>query len=435
MPIFIKDFKWCDSLQNVVVSIPLKGIPASKVDIVLTSEYLKVSFSPYIFECFFYQPISEDQSTCVADSGIMQVTATKMEQISWPQLMIDNAEDKSVTREIRDRSMVRLAERLQAAESAAKAGHRANEQLSLKEQMKLEDADRARIEAAKQAERDSAMRELEEFRLRQERLRQDAKRVFREEIAAEESAAIEQEEKGVKSFAADESSEEETRQVEQLTQSNRKQPISVESVLGVREPGRIGVSFTARVFPTPERESQKALEEEWLRKQAERRRQADATAEPGDAAADDLSDRERDPVWLRDKGNRLFASGNFLAAINAYSHAISLKSEMHSLYSNRAACHLRLGNYFKAMEDASKALELLQPPVEQNRLARVRAHCRRAAALCGLGANAKAVIELREAARLQPENAEIAEDLRRTEAAAAKDEEEHDGDGLDDVDD
>lgn len=45
---------------------------------------------------------------------------------------------------------------------------------------------------------------------------------------------------------------------------------------------------------------------------------------------------------------------NYLGAVSAYSHAIKLGSKMASLYANRGAAHLGLGNLHKALDDCSQ---------------------------------------------------------------------------------
>lgn len=52
--------------------------------------------------------------------------------------------------------------------------------------------------------------------------------------------------------------------------------------------------------------------------------------------------------------SELFAKENYLAAINAYNLAIRLNNKIPLLYLNRAACHLKLKNLHKAIEDSSK---------------------------------------------------------------------------------
>ncbi|KAG7263689.1 hypothetical protein CRUP_007757 [Coryphaenoides rupestris] len=149
-----------------------------------------------------------------------------------------------------------------------------------------------------------------------------------------------------------------------------------------RASGKIQIKFTPRVFPTALRESRVPEEEEWLRKQAEARRTTGHTELADDLK--DLSDEERNPDWLKDKGDKYFATGNYQGAVNAYNLAIRLNGKIPALYSNRAACHLKLRNLHKAVEDASHALDLLTPPVADNAAARARAHVRRGTAFCEL---------------------------------------------------
>lgn len=106
-------------------------------------------------------------------------------------------------------------------------------------------------------------------------------------------------------------------------------------------------------------------------------------------------------------------AGNYQAALNAYNLALKLNRKLPALYSNRAACHLKLRNLHKAIEDSSQvstsqhlisvtnttfppkmkitsvymswqALELLNPPVADNASARLKAHVRRGTAFCEL---------------------------------------------------
>lgn len=52
--------------------------------------------------------------------------------------------------------------------------------------------------------------------------------------------------------------------------------------------------------------------------------------------------------------SKCFVTGDYLGAVNAYSLAIRLNRKIPALYSNRAACHLKLRNLHKAIEDSSQ---------------------------------------------------------------------------------
>ena len=42
MPIIVKDYEWEENNRYVCITVPLKGVKTSKVDITSTDEYLKV---------------------------------------------------------------------------------------------------------------------------------------------------------------------------------------------------------------------------------------------------------------------------------------------------------------------------------------------------------------------------------------------------------
>uniref|UniRef100_A0A096NM61 Dynein axonemal assembly factor 4 n=1 Tax=Papio anubis TaxID=9555 RepID=A0A096NM61_PAPAN len=138
----------------------------------------------------------------------------------------------------------------------------------------------------------------------------------------------------------------------------------------------------------------------WLHKQAEARRAMNADI----PELCDLKEEEKNPEWLKDKGNKLFATENYLAAINAYNLAIRLNNKMPLLYLNRAACHLKLKNLHKAIEDSSKALELLMPPVTDNANARMKAHVRRGTAFCQLELYVEGLQDYEAALKIDPSN-------------------------------
>ncbi|KDR75063.1 hypothetical protein GALMADRAFT_140613 [Galerina marginata CBS 339.88] len=61
---------------------------------------------------------------------------------------------------------------------------------------------------------------------------------------------------------------------------------------------------------------------------------------------------------LKRRGDRLFAKGNFKAALERYTRAIALDDSNATLWTNRSACHLSLKQYLNACGDASKARAL-----------------------------------------------------------------------------
>ncbi|OQV16281.1 putative Dyslexia susceptibility 1-like protein [Hypsibius exemplaris] len=155
----------------------------------------------------------------------------------------------------------------------------------------------------------------------------------------------------------------------------------------VRSCGTISFTSTPRHFPTPQRESQVLEEETWLRKQADYRKVLD---EPDSACS---RTEERDPLWLKEKGDFFLAAGDYNSAIACYSRAAQLGSNMPEIYMNRALAHFHKNNLHKVLEDSSKALDTYPESVETSRKERTKAHWRRALAFLKMDLMVESLIE------------------------------------------
>ncbi|WAR00965.1 DAAF4-like protein, partial [Mya arenaria] len=352
MPLIVKDYSWEQTDKVLFITVPLKGVKASKVDIFSSEEYLKISYPPYLFECFLYAPVRDTDSVAQVGNGAVIFKLLKQDADKWPQLQSDIIGDKEAMKMKREESFAKAEERAKVEKKMKDEVKRENEQYALKEIMKAEEAERARVEEAKESERRKATEELENWK-------------------------------------------EEQRQAAEL-----KASIFEENAEGAprRQVGKIEVSFTERAFPTPERESCRPLEDE-----AEARRIVELEDE-------NLTEEERNPVWLRDKGNEFFKAGNFEAAVNVYTHAIRLSPILYSCYSNRAACHLKMRNFFKSIEDSSKALELLVPAVQQNADSRLKCHVRRGTSFCELEMYVEGLLDYEAAVKIDPNNEQLKAD-------------------------
>ncbi|XP_046357216.2 dynein axonemal assembly factor 4-like [Haliotis rufescens] len=384
MPLIVKDFSWEENESTLFLTVPLKGVKANKVDIFSSEEYIKVSYPPYIFECLLKCPVDDAQSSANVGNGTVVFKLKKKEQKVWGQLQSDDAGNKEVLRKKREEAQAEVQRRQQEEGKAKAEKKREEDRYALNQMMKLEDSERQRIEDIKQSERKAATDELERWKDEQ-----------RAEAEARKKHLLEQKR-----------AENESKRIEERKKGKKANIFETEKGMPTRQTGRIEVSHTPRVFPTPVRESQAPMEEEWLKKQAEARR----TVELSDA---DLSEEEKNPLWLRDKGNEFFKGGNYQAAVNAYTHAIRLSNKMPGLYSNRAACHLKLRNLIKCVEDCSKALDLLHPPVPQNAASRCRALVRRGTAFCQLEMYIEGLQDYEAGLKLDRDNKELQADAEK----------------------
>ncbi|XP_071964724.1 dynein axonemal assembly factor 4-like [Antedon mediterranea] len=370
MPIAVKDYVWDETEVSIHITIPLKGVKSSKADIFLTDDYLKVNYPPYLFEVLLFKPVDDNKGTAQIGEGTIVFNLVKQQPGIWTRLTSLESGDKELMKSKRQLAVEAAHKKAEEEKKMAAIKKREADKYALKEQMRLDEEERKRIEETKEAERRKATEEIEHWK--------------EHEVQESVTTDKQKEENNGNMFHKD----------------------GTVAIAAPRQGGNIQVTFTPRVFPTPMRESKQADEDAWLKKQAEARRIADCEDS-------DLSAEEKNPQWLKDKGDGFFTSGNYLAAVNAYNLAIRLDSKLPSIFSNRAACHLKLRNFMKCIEDSSKALELLTPPVLANETARARSHARRGTSFCELELYIEGLQDYEAALKINPNNRQLEEDAEK----------------------
>lgn len=138
--------------------------------------------------------------------------------------------------------------------------------------------------------------------------------------------------------------------------------------------------------------------------------------------SDDIKATVADCESQKSKGNEAFAAGEYAQAILLYTLALDRASELpdtsdmtpkkslfarHVVLSNRSACFLKLGEHEKALQDASKAVEM-----EPNY---IKAIFRQGLALHALGRYQEAIVPLAAALKLEPNNKQVKQALQFSE--------------------
>ncbi|XP_018413071.1 PREDICTED: dyslexia susceptibility 1 candidate gene 1 protein isoform X1 [Nanorana parkeri] len=386
MPIIVKDFTWQQTQKELFISVPLKGAKACQSNVLCTEDYIKVNFPPFLFEFFPLSPIDVDKSSAKIGNGVILFTLHKQEPSIWDALSADNME-KEAMQKIREEAVARVQEKAKQDAEAKARRKRENEKYSLEVMMKIDEEERKQIETIKEEERRKASEELETFKA-QQKIEEEQRRIQKEQQRKAE--------------------EKRKNAINKPTHSDHLKPqlraaektVSEKVLPPTRKTGSIKIQFTPRVFPTALRESRLEEEEEWLQKQAAARRAINTD----NLEIQDLKEEEKNPEWLKDKANKLFAVGDYLAAVEALNLGIRINDKIPGLYLNRSACHLKLRNLHKTIEDASKALELLTPPVPDNAAARLKAHVRRGTAFCELELYVQGLQDYEAALKIDPAN-------------------------------
>ncbi|XP_014589522.1 dynein axonemal assembly factor 4 isoform X2 [Equus przewalskii] len=355
MPLQVSDYSWQQTKVAVFISVPLRGVCVRDADVFCTENYLKVNCPPFLFEVFLYAPIDDESSKAKIGNDAIVFTLYKKEAAMWETLSMSGV-DKEMMQRIREKSILQAQERAKEVTEAKAAARREDQKYALNVMMKIEEEERKKIEHMKENERIKATKELEAWKEHQRKAEQP-KGIQREEKLHQQEKQIEEEKKKIKHKSLTRNSA--SRNLATKGRSSENiffDKLKEDSIPAPRSVGSIKINFTPRVFPTALRESQVAEEEEWLHKQAEARRAMNTDI----PELYDLKEEEKNPEWLKDKGNKLFATENYLAAINAYNLAIRLNNKIPVLYLNRAACHLKLKNLHKAIEDSSKAYRIMK---------------------------------------------------------------------------
>ncbi|XP_068131593.1 dynein axonemal assembly factor 4 [Hyperolius riggenbachi] len=392
MPITVKDFTWQQSEKELYISVPLKGAKADWSNVLCAEEYVKVNFPPFLFEVFLFAPIDVDKSSAKIGNGVILLHLHKQEPCHWDALSTANLEKETMQR-IREDAVIRTQEKAKEETQAKALKKREEQKYALEVMMKIDEEERKRIERIKEEERLKADEELERFK-DQQSIKEEQRKIQREHQIHEE----EKRRNATNNSRASKTSQLQTQEAEKPSRENVLPP--------ARKSGSIKIQFTPRVFPTALRESRLAEEEEWLQKQAEARRAINTD----NLEFQDLKEEEKNPEWLKDKANKLFAAGDYLAAVDALNLALRLNDKIPALYLNRSACHLKLRNLHKTIEDTSKALDLLTPPVPANAAARLKAHVRRGTAFCELELYVEGLHDYEAALKIDPANLSVKSD-------------------------
>ena len=150
----------------------------------------------------------------------------------------------------------------------------------------------------------------------------------------------------------------------------------------------LGSSLGKSLTPA-EKEQMKTMMREQSAAASAAQQQAEQTAE---------GRKEARVAFKKGEGNKAFKAGEFQQAAVFYTEALTLDDTQHALFSNRAACFLKLGRYAQAREDAL-ACTKLAPEF-------AKGHFRLALALQAEDKPAEACAAFGEALKLEPSNKE-----------------------------
>ncbi|GLV45861.1 hypothetical protein CBL_11658 [Carabus blaptoides fortunei] len=383
MPIIIKDYTWQQTQKHITIKIPAKRAIKKDVDFLTTRRYIKVHYNQFFFELFLTRDIDNTESNCFITDDEIIIELSKVTPEQWDVLEANiNKPDKL---KLKKKYLEEFEEQVQQ-QAKLKCDKKAElKRVAVRQQIAIDAKFRETIDDIRKEEKEKALSELQLWENKETDTRCKIKEV---PIKCQSST---------------------TRVASTRNIVKNKNVNASPSLPLPRKCQTVNISFTAREFPTPSRESKAQEEQEWLTKQAEARRSAGF--DDGD-----LRPEERNPQWLKEKGDEFFKAKNYLGAISAYTTGIKISNNLTSLYVNRSAAHFACGNLHKSIEDCSTALELMTPICQANLNARARCLARRGAALCKLGLIREGASEMEAALKLIPNDESLKQDLQTVQA-------------------
>jgi len=127
-----------------------------------------------------------------------------------------------------------------------------------------------------------------------------------------------------------------------------------------RLPSRSTFRYTPRIFKTPSRESTISREEIFIIKNRPFLRKNKLLN------TDHLDISESDSIWLKRKADEFVKMKDYRSAVNAYSSALDIDTEMVESLLGRAECYMELCEYAQCVSDYSAALELFRERDDSN---------------------------------------------------------------------
>ncbi|KAJ3125927.1 Dynein assembly factor 4, axonemal [Physocladia obscura] len=417
MPIIISHQDFTQTNDRIFVSVPLHGVRANKADIYANDSYLKINFPPFFYEADLLHLVDTKNSEANVGDGCVKFSLKKSRRLD------------AVKREL---------ERIEQEKKEKAIKKREEHYKLIQEQLNVEQAEKAQVESLRLQEKLQAEVQLASIipHLKcfseQEGI-QTWKNQLKNKKTLEDSgidSTIFVSSKNTADVVNDEDEDYiDMKAIEEKVQKELDK-MKIASKPNPRQSGTINFQFTSRgLLPTATaRETEDA---KWVHR-INQAWEKDAKARV-DNLYDSLKDDEKNQyvaIFLKDKGNAFFKTGNIQAAINAYTAALMLDKNLTVCFMNRAVCHLKVEDYLACIYDCSAALEILTTEhaylqerdaltalERQHELnsSKVKLFVRRAAASTKMGNYVDAARDYKIAVELDPKSVDLKEDLQNLE--------------------
>ncbi|KAL7470254.1 hypothetical protein ACHAXS_010492 [Conticribra weissflogii] len=333
-------YSWFETINHIVVEVPLKAASRKKVDVFTAPLILKISYPPFLVDINLYAEIDEEKSKAVLEDGTLKVKLAKETPCLWGQIYFDGSKEEIILR--RHQSFEKRKENVQRHVKKVAEMKVEEERMTFRKHMALEEKERQRIDNIKEAEKKRAEEEMHQaFSLLQSHC-------ANRDMANEKIHGIPS--VGFANLAPQENKEDGDNTQEFVVLN--KSPIYAENdLMPPRKAIQSTFRHTPRLFKTPSRESTVKQEQEFIIKNRNSLRK-NVLLNTGGRDIGDV-----DPIWLIKKGDEFLGRRDFSSAINAYSEAFEADDTMVKALGNRASCYLHLREAKSCINDCVEVLK------------------------------------------------------------------------------
>lgn len=311
MPTVIKEFKWNQTTTHIKIEIPLKDVIQSKLNTFISPRYIKISHGHKFFEVILLFPIDEKCSKCVLTPESIILELKKCQMIDWDTLEPELSKDERL--DLKNNLLEEAYKQIQLEHDDKLNKKSELKKRAVRKQIETDTEVRNSIENIKKEEKNNALGDTNQW----------VKDVKTKSLH------------GRKRNNDNRSEIEVLRNDHSVLQSKHEATIQLP-----RQLRTLQIDFTPRQFPTPSRESKLQEENDWLSKQAAARRNCGFVSK-------DIRPEERNPQFLKAKGDGFLKNKNYFGAISAYSYGIQISPKFVDFYISRSEAHFSLGSYAK----------------------------------------------------------------------------------------
>mmetsp|Transcript_10421 Transcript_10421/g.16824 ORF Transcript_10421/g.16824 Transcript_10421/m.16824 type:complete len:782 (-) Transcript_10421:139-2484(-) len=427
MPITPK-VEWSETIEGLSIQVHIKHVQKSKINITASALFLKVNYKPFILDLDLKHPIKYQDVLVRILPKYIEIKCEKAIEGIWKELRATGTKEDLKNR--REKSLAEAEKASEEVRSKRKEEKRELQTKALHTHWKVQDKHKSAIETMKKQEIEKGFKDIENFAQQmndKEEGREDEGKaqspadLFQKGSGQGTSMINNNNNNGQKKTAEPSATKEIWASIpyseKAINDANDDSKSSSSNCLPpVRQTKTIRVSFSKK--------SRKGmpLRGDHDAELAKIRRERKDTSGP----------LQEQAVFLKDKGDKFFKNGDYIAGINAYTAAINKDPEMVQCYSNRAGCYLMLFRTAVASDnrlmihqlrscrsDCSTAIDILNTVKhleltdKQRQLCLLKCHIKRGQAYSELGDLKDAVADFLVAAQRMKGNKEIEIKIQR----------------------